>query len=114
MNKYIFEFVVGDNHHYICAGQPVTVGEHVLNFTTKRKLVMRPQPRNAMRIEGFKESKKLLDQFLTISPTNIRKLVGVDKDWDRPIIINMRRDDESTKLIDCVAAQRMYTFKEQE
>lgn len=110
MNKYIFEIVKGDQHLYICKGEKTQPSKLDSGYTT----YLDPKPRNALRIEGFKQAQGFLNSLIKLSPKPFRKLAGVDKDWDRPIVINMRRDDESTKLIDCVASQRMYTFKEQE
>lgn len=113
MGKYIFEIVRGDQHLYLCAGDKIPEEGLPKWMATKAKVHLDPKPRNALRVEGFKEAKALLDSAIALSPDSFRKLAGVDKSWMRPIVINMRRDNETKGLVDCVAAQRMYVFQEQ-
>uniref|UniRef100_A0AB39CCN6 Uncharacterized protein n=1 Tax=Pseudomonas phage RVTF4 TaxID=3236931 RepID=A0AB39CCN6_9VIRU len=113
MDNFIFEIVKGDQHLYIVQGDPIKkpgpLGPLMPNYTLK----LDPKPRNALRISGFKQAKGFLDSAIALSPKAFRKLARVEEDWDRPIAVNMRRCSESKGLVDCVAAQRLYVFKEQ-
>lgn len=114
MGKFVYELVRGDQHLYLAEGEKVQQGDLPLWMSGKSKVKLDPKARNAFRVNGFKEAKAFLDSMMGLSPKAFRKMAGVDKDWVRPIIINMRRDSETQGLADCVAAQRMYTFVEQE
>lgn len=110
MSHYIFEVVKGDQRPYIARGKEIVKGSNKGNYTTYLDV----KARNALRIEGFKPAKAFLDSCMALSHSAFRKLAVVDKDWERPIVINMRRCNDSKGLVDCVVAQRMYIFKEQE
>lgn len=114
MSHYIFEVVKGDQHLYITQGEPIKKEGLPLSLACNYTTGLDPKPRNALRVEGFKQAKGFLDSIVVLKPTAFRKLVKVDANWERPIVINMRRCNDSKGLVDCVVAQRMYTFKEQE
>lgn len=105
MGMYIFEVVRGDDHLYLSKGD---------KLKERYQLKLDPKQRNALAIDSFKRAKGFLDSVMELKPKAFRRLVGLEPTSTRSIVINMRRCSTTPGLADCVAAQRLYVFQEQE
>jgi len=108
MSKYIFEVRKGDSKLFITAEkQP----ESTL-FKPVVKAGLCSQERNALVIDTYKEARGFLASMMELSPAAMRKLLKVDKDFDQPVRIFIRRQDDNNGLIQTATSQRTYLFKE--
>lgn len=116
MGRYVLEIVKGDQHLYLCKGTSLPLpadADALARLKPKYTTFLDPKPRNALRVEGYREAKGFLESMMGLGHAAFRKLAGVDKTWDNPIRINLRRDSPNHGVLDTPSLQRMYVFKEQ-
>lgn len=116
MAEYVFEIVKGDQHLYLCKGDalpPLNPEDPLEKFKPRHTTFLDPKPRNALRVAGYREAKNFLESMMELGHSAFRKMARVDKTWDNPIRINLRRDSPNHGILDTPSLQRMYVFKEQ-
>ena len=116
MAEYVIEIVKGGDHLFLCKGDVLPLkdpSDFLERMQPKFTVYLDPKPRNAIRVEGYREAKGFVESMMLLGHSAFRKLARVDKEWDRPITINLRRDSPNRGVLDTPSLQRMYQFKEQ-
>lgn len=109
MSKYIFEVRHGDCRLFVTATPAPT---NNLFEKGKAKAGLDPKERNAFAVDTYKEARDFLGSMMRLSPTAMRRLLKVDKDFDQPVRMFIRRQDGNNGLIQTATSQRTYQFKE--
>ncbi|WDS62088.1 hypothetical protein [Pseudomonas phage D6] len=109
MTQYIFEVRHGDTKQFVTATKIPTES---LFEKGKAKAGLDPKERNAFVVDSYKEARGLLDSMMQLSPAGMRRLLKVDKDFEEPVRVFIRRQDGNNGLIQTATSQRTYTFKE--
>lgn len=107
MANYVFEVVRGEDKLYLTSqSHPEDTFEE-----PKKRIALDLKLRNALFVTDKKKALALLDAIIGIKPKSMRRLLRVDKSYELPVRVFVRRLVEDG-LNNPATAQRTYYFKE--
>jgi len=96
MSEYVIEIIRGRDHVY-------------LSRKESGKATVAPQERNAITFESPAAAKLVIDALMEKESTDMRKLLKVEENWERPVQLLARKRLGSSHM---TTNARMYLFKE--
>lgn len=97
MSSYFIEILRGEDHVF-------------LGYAQDKKPRIHPQERNAATLASLIEGNIVMAMLLELDHDTMRELVKVNKSYDRPLRISLRK--YSANMESTMVAQKMYQFKE--
>ncbi|MNK81170.1 hypothetical protein D3C87_1009100 [compost metagenome] len=96
MSEYVIEIIRGRDHVF-------------LSRKESGKATVAPQERNAITFESPAAAKQVIDALMEKQSTDMRKLLKVEEDWNRPVQLLARKRLGNSHM---TTNARMYLFKE--
>jgi hypothetical protein len=96
MSEYVIEIIRGRDHIY-------------LSRKESGKANVTPQERNAITFESSTAAKLVIDALMEKPTSDMRKLLKVQEDWNRPVQLLARKRLGNSHM---TTNARMYLFKE--